>query len=221
VPDPKNPERIPAAQADISLSQTVLSLLQSIVRANNHAQRGAVTEFLQLGFPARPAGAEPPKDPVTGEVLPDKPYTMDFLQEQEEGGVLKRRILRMPTLALFPAVTLAVKSASFKLDMAVQSIERSVMHTAGNKDTDLAASPTRPWFLVHEPVELKGHISSSASEQGARGERRNEQRIQIEVQVEQTPLPAGMAKLITSLTQSASTRELPPLPPPTPSPEKP
>jgi hypothetical protein len=210
VPDQEDQERQPAAQASISLAQAVLAPLDAIFKAQLHAGRSFLNMLLQLGYPARPPGSEPPKDPVTGEILPDRPYTMDFLHVVEDSGELKRRKLSIPALSLVPVAPLAVRGASFKFDMAVKKVDRSTLVTAGNKPVE--TQDTRPWFLVHEPLDIKGAIAPPATEVGAGGERRSEQTIHIELQVEQMKVPAGLDRLLTSLTQLASFRDLPPLP---------
>jgi hypothetical protein len=225
VPDQEDQEQQPAAQASISLAQAVLAPLDAIFKAQLHAGRSFLNMLLQLGYPARPPGSEPPTDPVTGEVLPDRPYTMDFLHVVEDSGELKRRKLSIPALSLVPVAPLAVKGASFKFDMAVKRVERSTLVTAGNKPVE--TQDTRPWFLVHEPLDIKGAIAPPATETGAGGERHSEQTIHIELQVEQMKVPAGLDRLLTSLTQLASFRDLPPLPatppsePPPPPPAEP
>lgn len=221
MPNQEPNESQPAAQSRISLAQAVLAPLDAIFRAQLHAGRSFLNMLLQLGYPHRPGGA--PVDAATGAINEDyKPYTLDFIHEVEVDGKKTPRQLKIPALALVPVAPLAVKSASFKFDMAVKDIERSSVLTSGNRGREGASfQEDRPWFLVQEPLSITGAIAPPATKAEAGGDRQSEQTIHIEIEVSSMKVPAGLDKLLTSLTQLASVEELPPPRPPLPSAPKP
>ena len=201
---PQAPRR--ASETIISMSQVVLGPLDAIFKAQIHAARAFVSNLLQMGYPHRP-GNKPIIDPATGAVADDaRPYMLEFVHEVEIDGVIKQRQIRVPALAVMPLAPLAVEAAKFSFNMAVKEI---------NKNTNLKVSEAeeaqqpRPWFLVHEPVSINGTIAPPDVQPGSSGEREREEQIHIEIKVATTKVPAGLEKLLVSLTQLTEVKELP------------
>jgi len=72
---------------------------------------------------------------------------------------------------------------------------------------EAAATANRPWYLVDKPVDIRGVIAPpSAPADAARQEALPS--IKISIQVKSIPLPAGLDKLLTSLTQLGHVRDL-------------
>jgi hypothetical protein len=75
-----------ASRRDVSLSQTILTLLDSVFRAQIHASRSFLSQLLQIGFPHDSRQSENNANTVDdGKFNPetDKPYSLDFYQEME------------------------------------------------------------------------------------------------------------------------------------------
>ncbi len=188
-----------AAIESISLSQALLAPLDAVFKAQIHAARSFLNLLLQMGYPHNPYG--------TDEVRPETdgtPYNQEFFYEIEAAGKKERYKVSIPTLALIPVAPLAVESASFKLEMRVDSVARhnqmQVSEKKALKKEEGYDETKRPWFLVSEPLSLRGSITAPAAagfrevaEGGA---------IQIEIKVGKTPLPAGLEKLLTFMTQT-------------------
>lgn len=200
MPETPEPGPTPAAEANISLSQAVLAPLDAIFKAQLHAARSFLNMLLQLGYPhqSRPSGEADGGD--------GRPYTLDFLHELAVNGVMKRQRVSIPALALVPVAPLAVEAASFKFEMAVKEIALHRQLKVSEKEEAQAA---RPWFLVHEPVSIRGTIAPPTSGPEATSQRGRETTIQIEVKVGSMKVPAGLDRLLTSLTQRAELKDVP------------
>ncbi|MFY9270953.1 MAG: DUF2589 domain-containing protein [Candidatus Manganitrophaceae bacterium] len=223
----------PAAETDVSLSQALLAPLDAIFKAQLHAARSFLNMLLQLGYPHRPVDEEgvAPPPPTPGAVpgaevaapsgSPEKgaaadrqkPYMMEFHSEILINGQVRRQKVAVPALALVPLAPLAVESAEFKFGMTVRQIDR---HRQIQKSEEKAVKPEeekgfnrhqRPWFLVDDPISVRGTLGSAEStHRGAPTENTEsgrESTIQIEVKVGRIMMPAGLEKLVTSLTQNS------------------
>ncbi|MEH6649400.1 MAG: DUF2589 domain-containing protein [Motiliproteus sp.] len=174
-----------AADTDISLEQALLAPLDSILKAQVHSARSFLNLILQLGYPD---ASDPDSD--------GQPYSLKFKYVDGEGG---EQWVSIPALSLVPIAPLAVDSASFDLEMAVRKITKSrQMRTS--VATEEQASADRPWFLVEKPVNIQGVIAPPSQGQS---EHHNEAQssIKISINVKSIPMPAGLSKLLTSLTQ--------------------
>ncbi len=174
-----------AADTDISLEQALLAPLDSILKAQVHAARSFLNLLLQLGYPDEHApGAD------------GQPYRLKFMYQGESG---EEQWVSIPALALVPIAPLAVDSANFDLQMAVRKISKS-RQMRSSIASDEEASADRPWFLVEKPVSIQGVIAPP-SEGDAERHSEAQSSIKISINVKSTPMPAGLSKLLTSLTQ--------------------
>lgn len=196
----------PAATSPISLSQALLAPLDAIFKAQIHAARSFLNLILQIGYPHRPV-VDSKGNPGTGG---GRPYNQEFFYDVEINGEIQRRKVSVPTLALIPVAPLAVESADFKLAMKVSSVQRHTQMQESEKESLKEEEQTgyghekRPWFLVPDPVSIRGTIGPSGE---AREESGKESTIQIEVRVGKVPMPAGLDKLLTFLTQTSYATE--------------
>ncbi len=199
-----NFEEGPAATSPVSLSQALLAPLDAIFKAQIHAARSFLNLVLQIGYPHNPVVDS------NGNRSPDggSPYNQDFYYDVEVNGEIQRRKVSVPTLALVPVAPLAVESADFKLAIRVSNIQRhnQIQKSEGEavkeeEDTGYGHSK-RPWFLVSDPISIRGTIGPSGEGKEETGK---ESTIQIEVKVGKVPMPAGLDKLLTFLTQSSYT----------------
>lgn len=192
--EPEQGDESHSSSTRLSLEQALLAPLDSILKAQLHSARSFLNLLLQLGYPH--------DDEQDG-----RPYSLDF-KFTKEGETQK---LSVPALSLVPISPLAVDSASFELEM---SARRVVRHTqiresgAEPKQSDESKGDgkregydryNRPWFLVDKPVNIEGDIVSSASGEAAK-HRESQSAIKININVKSIPLPAGLDKLMSSLT---------------------
>ena len=191
-------------EKDLSLEQALLAPLNSILKAQLHSARSFLNLLLQLGYPHSDEKASDGRD--------GEPFHMEFKHYDEEGNA---QTLRVPALSLVPIAPLAVDSANFELEMAVKKVSRmQQMQTTrqdqlkedGEKEPD-----ARPWFLVDKPVSIEGSIAPPST---AGGEQRNESQssIKIKINVKSIPMPSGLDKLLTTLTNMGEVQP-PPDPP--------
>jgi len=199
---PESSEPRPAAEANVSLSQVVLAPVDALLKAQLHAGRSFLNMLLQLGYPHQPSGPADPAPPADG-----KPYTLTFTQEHVVNGVPRQQKISLPALALVPINPLAVESASFSFDLAVREVaphQQLKVSEAGE------AESARPWYLVHEPVSIRGALSPAGKTSGEKGTVETETAMHIEIKVGSTKIPAGLDRLLTTLTQLASLEDVTP-----------
>lgn len=210
----------PASGAIISLSQALLAPLDAIFKAQIHAARSFLNMLLQLGYPHKPIDEEGEHVPEkkegkteagpAGEKQPQKdlPYNLNFHYETMIDGKIQQRKVSIPALALVPVAPLAVESAEFKFGMAVtwikrhRQIQESEMKTLETEKAKGYGRSKRPWFLVDDPISMRGLISPHGKKEETE-ETTQDSTIQIEVKVGKLPMPAGLDKLLTSLTQTS------------------
>ena len=206
MPQPTKPYR--AAETNVSLSQVVLAPVDALLQAQLHASRSFLNMLLQLGYPNQGsksggghAGAAltPPSD--------GKPYSMTFVQEQAVNGVPRQQKLTLPALALVPVNPLAIESASFSFDLAVREVApyQQMKVSEASKATE-----KRPWYLVHEPLSILGALAPPGEPAGQKDSVKSETAMHIEIKVGTAKMPAGLDRLLTTLTQSASVEDLKP-----------
>jgi hypothetical protein len=191
----------PAAAENISLSQAILAPLDAVFKAQLHAARSFLSLLLQLGYPHQPIG--PDGLPLRSASSAGTPYNMEFAHESLVDGKPVRHVIQVPALALVPVAPLAVQSAEFKFSLAVREVtrDRQMQQSldASVKQDSNANSFSRPWFLISEPISLKGTLAPAAPT----GSPSNDARIDVEVKVAAIPIPSGLDKLLTALTQES------------------
>lgn len=201
----------PAAGAVVSLSQAILAPLDALAKAQVHAARSFLNFVMQIGYPHRTEGASP----NDGEAL----YCQDFQVEQvslnSQGQAERKQLnLRVPTLALVPLQPLNIESAQFSVELVISDIEphqqmqSSEVEALKTEPQTFDRPPTsqpRPWYLVSEPLSIRGTLTHPGD---GKAQERNAS-IKIDVTVKSGPTPAGLAKLLTSLTQASELSHLP------------
>lgn len=221
---------LPAADATLSLAQAVLAPLDAVLKAQLHAARSFLNLVLQLGYPHAVVDENGMARP---ELTPDGrprelPYTMDFANEVVVGGQRRRQTVTVPALALVPVAPLAVQSAEFSFDLSVVEVGRHQQIQASERDKMAAEKARieaaraegkpapaefdesrRPWFLVDQPVSIRGAIAPPAAVEERSGERTQSTTIHVAVKVGETAMPAGLTRLLTGLTQMSQITETP------------
>ncbi len=185
-----------ASETDISLEQALLAPLDAILKAQLHSARSFLNLLLQLGYPH--------DDKNEGE-----PYHLQFRQRVEVDGEIHHQTIRVPALALVPIAPLAVSNAEFQLEMAVRKITRYTQMRGSAQGTD---RHHRPWYLVDKPINIEGVIAApdNRSEEAASSDR--ESSIKIGIKINSIPMPRGLDKLLTSLTEMGQISDVTPPP---------
>jgi uncharacterized protein YaiL (DUF2058 family) len=114
-------------------------------------------------------------------------WTMRF---QYVDGQNQEHTIIIPALALVPVQPLAIKRASFDFFMSVESKYEQYIQNQPSR----VGKEESPWFFI-QPKRIRGKIDTNESNVKKAG-------INISVEVESTPIPQGLANLLTSLTQS-------------------
>jgi hypothetical protein len=209
-----------AARSVVSLSQVLLAPLDALFKAQVHAARSFLNFVLQLSYEdkapatggAAAASAGAPKQP-------DTIFSIDFVQKVPplppatpggQPGPERLQKVSVPVLALVPLRPLAVQEAEFNLAMEVTWVGRHRQMRkqpvrAGASAAEAAAAEKKqpPWYLVREPISLRGLVAASPSNDA--GDKRL---IKVNVKLAPVATPAGLEKLLTTLTQSASASDV-------------
>ncbi len=203
-----------ATLSEISLSQALLAPLDAIFKAQIHSARSFINFVLQLGYPHKPA-TEANQHEGADEHNPQGPFKLEFEHEITVDGERRRQKVTIPALAAVPINPLAVEHAEFDFAMRLKGRyhkHRQVQASRDERAPDVNRNK-RPWFLVDQPVSLRGQIAST--EQVHRGDMAA---INISVKVGPSKVPAGLNKFITSLNELLEVEDLPaPAKPKTPS----
>ncbi len=197
----------PAASTVVSLSQILLAPLDAIFKAQVHAARSFVNQILQLSYPPRNGNGGGPEDaPLPSEDLvanePGDMYVQKFrfAGTDQQGNRVQQQV-EIPILALVPITPLRVQEAQFSLRMTVSHVGRH--RQMRKKERDAAAKPP-PWYLVDQPISVRGVLAPRASSDDADAENRQQSSIDIQVRVGAAPTPVALEKLLTALSQNST-----------------
>lgn len=195
-------------EAAVSLSQAILAPLDALFKAQVHAARSFINLLLQIGYPHRPVDG---LNNVTGEEYygddtePHKPFELEFKYSSTgENNTQQDYVLKVPALALVPINALSIDSGEFKFGLNIQRIEEHEQLQESRRETEAARKTTtnkRPWYLVSDPINMRGTISSNTS---AKQNDQSDTTIDINIKVSKSPIPAALDNLLTTLTQSAT-----------------
>lgn len=178
----------PASETVVSLSQVVLAPLDAIFKSQVHAARSFLSFILQLAH--KPTREGEPQQPMFHE-------TFSYDYNDETGR--KTQTLHIPTLALVPIKPLAVQEASFKLAMTVSYIGQHRQERASVRSREQGGDgeARRPWFLVDDPISLRGVVAPTPTEKSpAAGPT-----VEISVKVGPAEVPAALDRFLSSLGQ--------------------
>jgi hypothetical protein len=189
-----------AAQNPVSLSQALLAPLDAIFKAQIHAARSFLSLLLQIGYPHQPLDEEGrPK------IEEGTPRSQEFFYELEVNGKKERRKVSIPALALVPVAPLAVEEASFSFEMRAEWVDYHGQMQDSQKDQvskdARADTRKRPWFLVSDPISIRGTLAPSRPREPQTSQAST---IQIQIKIARVSMPAGLDRLLTSLTQACA-----------------
>src|SRR5512146_1326965 len=193
----ENPDFGSAATQPVSLSQTLLAPLDALFKAQIHAARSFLNLVLQIGYPHVPVNKDGEKTPYDS----SRPYTQDFFYDATMNGKTETHKVSIPTLALMPLTPLAIESANIKLEMKVsQVLQHEQMQESEEENLgkeEKYSREKRPWFLVKDPISIRGTLAPTS------GDKQSLAAIQIDIKVGRAPMPAGLDKLLTHLSQAS------------------
>jgi hypothetical protein len=199
-----------AAESIISMSQALLAPLDSIVKAQVHAARSFLNFVLQMGYGHKPLDENGEHKGETEQPdQSDKIYMTEFTMEViNDQGQKELALVKIPTLSLVPVSPLSIDEADFKIDFRVSHIFRKTQMQQSEGEVikteeDKYSDEKRPWFLVSDPVSLRGVIAPNVAEQVKSSTSFSEESvISINIKLSKQAMPSGLDKLLTTLTQS-------------------
>jgi len=170
--------------------------ISALVQAEAQASRTALDFIEQVGF-VRPADAPPGTDALDVGTLRMVEFGYSKL---DANGNPAQFVARIPLLALFPIPGLRVKLATLSFtakitDVFTETTSQTASGETGGEGTGgTGTSPDS--FLTRPQVGFRGSIVSSA---GTQGTTTSSYDLNIKVELEQTPVSPGMAKLQSML----------------------
>jgi len=166
--------------------------ISALVQAEAQASRTALDFIEQVGF-VRPTDAPPGTDSLDVGTLRMVEFGYTKL---DAAGNPAQFVARIPLLALFPIPGLRVKLATLSFtakitDVFSETTSQTVTGEAGGEGTSGEGTGTDS-FLTRPQVGFRGSIVSSS---GTQGTTTSSYDLNIKVELEQTPVSPGMAKL--------------------------
>ena len=200
----------PASQAIVSLSQVLLAPLDSIFKAQIHAARSFLNLVLQMGYPHLKVDAN-------GNTLPmdqqdpdaDKVYMQEFKIKTITDEKESVANIKIPALSMIPVAPLSIQEAEFNLDFSIGYVYRNSQmqksETDKIKTEEKFTRTDRPWFLVSDPISIRGVVAPRVSEEVKESsESTTDTKISIKIKITRQEMPSGLDKLLTTLNQSSS-----------------
>lgn len=170
--------------------------ISALVQAEAQASRTALDFIEQVGF-VRPADAPPGVDALDVGTL--RMVEFGYSKLDAEGNPAQF-VARIPLLALFPIPGLRVKLATLSFTAKITDVftETTSQTTSGETDGGGTGGTTPPpdSFLTRPQVGFRGSLVSSS---GTQGTTTSSYDLNIKVELEQTPVSPGMAKLQSML----------------------
>jgi hypothetical protein len=169
--------------------------ISALVQAEAQASRTALDFIEQVGF-VRPADAPPGTDALDVGTL--RMVEFGYSKLDAEGNPAQF-VARIPLLALFPIPGLRVKLATLSFtakitDVFTETTSQTASGETGGEGTGGTTTPDS--FLTRPQVGFRGSIVSSS---GTQGTTTSSYDLNIKVELEQTPVSPGMAKLQSML----------------------
>ncbi len=190
-----------ANESVISLSQAILSPLDALFKAQIHAARSFLNLILQIGYPdiQYDENTQRPVEADLNDPAKNKPFYIPFSQTSiDTNGKEVKYDISIPALALIPVNALSVDSGEFKFGMNITYIDNHQQTQDSRKSGGDEDTGKRPWFLVKDPVSMKGNITSRSD---SKTESSQGTSIDISIKVSKSPIPAALDNLLTHLTK--------------------
>ena len=198
-------DNAPPEISDVSLSAAILAPLTALVKAQVHNSRAFLNYLLQLGY--RHVKFDDKGNPIDASLSDLTPFTLPFVNRVQVDGREVLQKIEIPALALVPSVPLGVESAEFEFDFKV---ERCTPHEQLQSSRDDNTNK-RPWNLVEAPISFHGNVAPEKVDVASNaGQTKDSAAIHIKIKVTQMAVPSGLDKLLTTLTQSATSQLIEP-----------
>lgn len=196
---------------DVSLSAAILAPLTALVKAQVHNSRAFLSYLLQLGYSH--VKMDEHNEPIVDDPAQLTPFTLPFVNKVQVDSHEVLQQVTIPALALVPSVPLGVESAEFEYDFLAESYAPHAQLQPKRGQDAGEDSTKRPWYLVEDPVSLRGNGGDKAGAGTTdKAWSRNRSSIHIKIKVGQMAVPSGLDKLLSTLTQAATVHNLPPKP---------
>lgn len=195
----------------LPLQDIIGAPVSAIVQAETQASRTALQFIEKVGF-VKPADA--PVDASAFDVGTLRMVEFGYTKPDENGDPAEF-VARIPLLALFPVPGIRVKLAKIAFTAKITDVYTETTSVTETSDTS-GSTPETPTgdaaeqsFLNAPIVNFRGSLVSNA---GSTGTTTSSYDLNIQLELEQTPLSPGMAKLLNmlDLVISETKRQLPP-----------
>lgn len=194
----------------LPLQDIIGAPVSAIVQAETQASRTALQFIEKVGFVK---AADAPPDASALDVGSLRMVEFGYTKPDENGEPAEF-IARIPLLALFPIPGIRVKLAKIAFTAKITDVytETTSETQSGDVSGELPAGETGgsddSSFLNTPTVNFRGSLVSSASSTGTTTSSYD---LNIQLELEQTPLSPGMAKLLNMLDLAiGETKKLPP-----------
>ncbi|MDO6557618.1 DUF2589 domain-containing protein [Paraglaciecola chathamensis] len=187
-------------KSKLTLSQAILAPIEAILQAQVHSARSFLNLILQMGF--RHKAVDDIGNMLTSDTDDDNLYRLEFFDVQvNQDGTPSKYKISIPTISALPLNPLAISESEIEFKMRLEGSYESARQfskaqkTAKREDSQSKNfnESTRPWFLIDDPVELKGTIApeSNANDLSL---------ISIKIKMNTTQVPAALGKFIASVS---------------------
>jgi len=188
----------------IPLQDILGAPISALVQAEAQASRTALQFIEEVGF-VRPADAPP--DASALDVGDLRMVEFGYTKLDADGNPAQF-IARIPLLALFNIPGMRVKLATLSFTAKITDVftETTSQSTQGEVGGEAGESPPEDSFLSRPQLGFRGSLVSSS---GSQGTTTSSYDLNIKVELEQTPISPGMAKLQSMLDLAISESQTP------------
>lgn len=194
----------------LPLQDIIGAPVSAIVQAETQASRTALQFIEKVGFVK---AADAPADASALDVGSLRMVEFGYTKPDENGEPAEY-VARIPLLALFPIPGIRVKLAKIAFTAKITDVYTETTNTTETGDTsgstpaDGTGDGAETSFLSAPTVNFRGSLVSNASSTGTTTSSYD---LNIQLELEQTPLSPGMAKLLNMLDLAiGETKKLPP-----------
>jgi hypothetical protein len=188
----------------LPLQDIIGAPVSAIVQAEAQAARTALNFIEQVGFVKNP---DAPPDASALDVGSLRMVEFGYTKPDANGNPAEF-VARIPLLALFPIPGIRVKLAKIAFSAKITDVYTENTQSSQTNTGD----PTNPSFLDAPQVNFRGSIASTSSSTETTTSSYD---LNISLELEQTPLSPGMAKLLSMLDLAIgdAQKQLPPTSP--------
>lgn len=184
----------PVAAQALSLSQLVGAPIHALIDAETHAALSTANFIRTLGF----EGA--PKNEEGGSLGHLRMASFRHNHKNNSGDEVTTQV-DVPLISLLPIPTLQIRDAELEYTVKILSTETEAPQKRQMMDNlELQTSE-----LVDNPIVMRASLAN----EGASKRRSLDMLLKMKVNVEQSDIPAGLAKFLSYASESMQSQELP------------